>query len=226
MNLDITIKGDSLVVQALSSAPKQVAAGQRRAKNRAASRLRTQGVRRIGQRVHLKASYIREQISLRNAKGDGPATVTGRTRETRMDRFPNRQLTKRGKGGKSVPAGISVRIKRGRGPITLSSAFYVPLRKGKRDGAGGQGIAMRTAAIEALGRVGAGQGIRSDAEGFGTFGQTAGRGAREYEVLHSSSIRDMLADELDGDLTADIRRYYAQQLQAELRRATARARRA
>lgn len=226
MKLSISVKGDSVVIQELSGFPKLVAAGQRRAKNNAASRLRTQGTRRIGQRVHLKASYIRGRIELVRATGDKPARVIGRARETRMDRFPNRQIMARGKSGKMRKAGIQVRIKRGRPPITITSAFYVPLRRGQAEAGGGLGIALRMSVLDRISRRGQeAMGYREDATGFGGMGEIAGAGRRRYAVLHASSIRDLLEDELDQGLADDVQTYYAQQVENEVQRAIARGRR-
>lgn len=213
MDLTIKVQRHALVLQALLETPKLAAAGQRRAINRAASRLRTQGVRRIAARVNLKSAYVRERLELRQATpATNSAAVRARARETRMDRLPNRQITKRGKNGAPRHAGIQVRIKKGRSAEALASAFYVPLRSGKSDSGNGMGIAVRTSVLQKLG-------YRGDS------GSAGGSGSRRYEVLHTSSIRDLLADEVRGGLGDEILNYYQVQTDSEMRRAIVRARR-
>ena len=227
MNPNVRILSDGAAVTDLQALPRNVAAGQRRAKNRSATRLRALGTQAIGKLVNLRASYIRERLELRNASTQQPeAEVRARTRQTRMDRFPWRQLRKRGKNGRMRKAGISVRIKRGRAAQAIPSAFTVPLRSGKTDGAGGLGIAVRLSVLmkisgEALGRIG----YEEDTEGFGGMGEVGGKGKGKYVILHSTSVRDLFQDVVESGLGDEIQKYYVGQLNAEMQRALARGRR-
>ncbi|HVT35715.1 MAG TPA: hypothetical protein VHE37_09025, partial [Nevskiaceae bacterium] len=142
-------------------------------------------------------SYVRSRIELREASGpDGPATVKARARETRLDRFRYRQLWTRGKNGRRRAAGIAVQVKRGRPMQTLKGAFLVPLKRGREAGAGGMAIALRPKGSK-----------------------------RAYEVLYSSSVRDLLKDQVENKgLGAEIAAYYEQQIALEAQRSIARAR--
>lgn len=213
MNLHISIKPYGVALQALFEVPKLAEQGQRRAANRTASRLRTRSIKGIGEVTFLKAAYVRERIAIRQARPGQPgAALVARRRETRTDRFPYRQVFARGARGQRVKAGISVRIKRGRPPETIASAFLVPLkRRNAEPGTNGTGIAIRTDVLRQLGQ-------NIDKSSLG------GRGSRQYEVLHSSSVRDLFVDQVRNGQGDDALRFYALQVETELRRALRRGR--
>ena len=217
MNVTLTLAGSgNFVLRGLQASPGLVQAGTRRAVNRTLSRARTQGAKGIGQRLHLKGAYIRERMETFRATAQTPtALLRVRKRETRMDRFPHRQLTTRGRNGGRKPAGIQVRIRKDRAPKVLRSAFLVPLKKGKRSaGAGGFGIAVRTSVLQQL--------------GYGrTLNQSnlGGSGSRRYEVLHTTSLADAMRDVLGAGLNRELDRYYRQQMDSEMKRALERTKR-
>lgn len=212
MNLTIEVKVDRVRLRQLEGAPKLLDAGQRRAINRAATRLRAQAVKRIAARVNLKSGYLREKLELYKAGPNRPfGSVVGRARGTRLDRFPHRQVTRSGKTARKN-AGVAVRVKRGNSARTIKSAFRVPLRSGRTDGAGGFGIAVRTSLLAQLG-------IDE------LPGAQGGSGKRRYQVLYSLSVAQLLRQEIErSNLDEEIRAYYADQLDKELRRAVARLR--
>jgi hypothetical protein len=214
VNLSITTRYNQLRLTALASAGQHVDAGQRRAQNRAAARLRAQAVKRIGQRVNLKAGYLRERIELYPSTTTKPqATVRARRRPTRLDRFPYRQLT-RSRRGKTKRAGIAVRVLRGQGRKVIHSAFEVPLKWGRNGdpGSSGHGIAVRVDVLRRLGKTLDG-------------GSQGGSGSRRYQVLYSLSLAEMMQREIDTGVLDDTRRYYQQQVDLEMQRAISRSRR-
>lgn len=212
MNLTIETKVNAVRLRALAEAPRQVAQGQRRAINRTATRLRAQAVKGIGARVNLRAGYLRERLELYRSGPNRPfASVVGRKRATRLDRFPNRQVFERGKTITRKRSGISVRVTRSGGGKRIVSAFLVPLRRGKEGGAGGFGIAVR---VSELARLGIDE----------LAGAQGGSGSRRYQLLYSLSLAQLFQRQLESGLDQDVIAYYAAQLNAEMRRALARAR--
>lgn len=185
----------AIVVRAMLEASQYVDAGQRRAQNRTAARGRTQGARRIAGRVTLAAVYIRERTQVVAATPSRPvATIRTRARETRLDRFKHREFQLPDRKG-TKRTFIAVQVKRGRPAAVLPGAFKVPLKRGRELAAGGLAIAMRP------------KGSR-----------------RAYEVLYSSSVRDLFRDEIEQHgLGAGLQAYYVEQVDAEARRAIARA---
>lgn len=212
MNLSIRVE-DRRAIVGLKDVPTYGIAGLRRAINRTTSRLRSRAIVGIRNRVNLKASYLREHINVFNATGTRTsATVVGRRRATRLDRFPSRQVYRESKSGKRIRGGIEVRVFKNKPGVLLYSGFYVPLRAGKKDSANGRGIAVRTSVLRA-------QGENLDSGSFG------GEGARRYEVLHSLSVASLFDRELQGPLLPETNAYFQAQVRAELERAKARARR-
>lgn len=208
MNLTITTRFNQVRLTQLAKTPELVTIGMRRAINRAASRLRTQAVKRIGGRVNLKSAYLRERIELFPSTGTKPqATVLARRRPTRLDRFPNRQIRRRGKN-----AGISVRVLKEGGAKRIASGFLVPLKRGRREGAGGFGIAVRTSVLRRLGKT-----IDKGALG--------GSGSRQYQVLFSLSLAELMRREIETGVLDEVRAYYERQVELEIQRAASRSRR-
>ncbi|HEU4589375.1 MAG TPA: hypothetical protein VFS13_00590 [Steroidobacteraceae bacterium] len=215
MNLTLQFRGHLLVLEALKNTGQYAAQGQARAINRTASRTRTQAVKRIGKRMFLKAAYLREHIEIRRQALPThlQAILRTRARETRLDRFPNKQVYDRAKNGGQKRAGVRVQIKRGRPARLIKSAFMVPVRRGKQDGAGGMGIAVRVDVLRKLGYP-------------VDTGSLGGKGSRKYEVLHTTSIRDLFRDEIEREgLGDELQAYYEAQTDAEIKRAIVRARR-
>lgn len=213
MNLSIRVTTNAAHLKALGDIPKYVEAGDRRAANRSLSRLRSLAVQRIGRRVSLRASYIRDRLQISPATpAKRTASLLARRRPTRLDRFPHRQIYRRS-NGKLRKAGISVQVMRG-GRKTIPSAFLVPLRRGRdtAPGSGGYGIAVRTEVLRRLGKT-------MDA------GAQGGSGSRRYQVLFSLSMAELMRREIDTGVTDEVRRYYEQQMALELQRAVSRSRR-
>lgn len=210
MDLTVTTRFNAVRLTQLAATPQLVDAGMRRAINRAASRLRTEAVKRIGRRVNLKAGYLRERIELfPSTTGRPQAAVVARRRPTRLDRFPHSQRTRRGR-----KAGIAVRVLRGAGARPIPSGFLVPLKRGRNSepGSGGMGIAVRTSVLRRLGKT-------IDAGALGNSG------SRQYQVLFSLSLAEMMRREIDNGVLDETRAYYERQVTAEIARAAARSRR-
>lgn len=174
-----------------------------RARNRTAQFVRTLGQRTVRQRLALPAAYVRDRVLIEQATLAKPtAVVRVPRRQTRIDRFRYRQLTKAGKDGQRRNAGIGVTIFPGEGDV-LPSAFTVPLKQGRTGGAGGTGIAIR---LDVLRRLGKNVDNTS----------TGGDGRRRYEVLHTSSIRDVFADDYATEIGPAAARLYQAQTEREL----------
>ncbi len=182
-----------------------------RARNRTAQFVRTQGQRTVRKRLALPAAYVRDRILIRQATlEDQTASVRVPRRQTRFDRFRFRELTKAVPGGGRRGAGIAITLHPGEREV-LPSAFTVPLRRGRDEGGGGTGIAIRTEVLRRLG---------SAVDGSAT----GGAGRRRYEVLHTSSIRDVFSDGYQTEIGPKAAAIYQQQTERELANAIRRTR--
>jgi len=142
-----------------------------RAVNAVAAKNMTRARREIVSSVNLSASYVRERMALRKAgPSQTTATIYARRRATRLATYGAKQVTRKDQGAKrgaghyggkrwgihagsgdarrniaagSVPAGITVAVKRGAGRKKLPGAFFMPLRAGKADGLNGMGVFIR-----------------------------------------------------------------------------------
>ncbi|PWN56216.1 hypothetical protein [Abyssibacter profundi] len=212
MDVRLAFEGERAVLSALATSERYARAGLRRAANRAASRLRTRAVKGITGEWHLKASYVRGRLHVGQAAGGhANAYVRARRRATLTARFPHRQVYRTRKG-RRIKAGVSVRIRRGRGPQRIYSGFLVPLKRGNQSaGSLGQAIAVRTSVLRRLGK-------RIDA------GSVGGSGARQYQVLHTTSVLEMFREQVErGEVLTDVQRYFLEQVDKEMQRAIARA---
>lgn len=181
--LSVDLEGDVVVQHVLREIPKRAPYAIARTFNRAIVHGRKLAIPAMQALRNLKTGYLRDRIEVRRAS---PANLEARLvaprRGTLLSRFPFRQLYStasmlRGTTSRGVrvnygvkrrlKAGIQVEIKPGRLEI-LRGAFLVPLKRGKVAGAGGLGIAIREK----------GQG-------------------RRFEVLHSTSVHDVLGDVLE-----------------------------
>lgn len=109
--------------------------------NKVARAVRADALERIFEQSLLPRSYVRERIVLvRASPGNPEAIIKSPKRGVLLTRYPYRQLYKRGKSGKRIAAGISIRIKPGRAPIR-APWFVRRLRAGQQSGAGALGIA-------------------------------------------------------------------------------------
>lgn len=212
MEVDLRFDNEKAVLEAIRESERLATAGLKRAANRAATRLRARAVKGIGQQWHLKASYIRSHLQVGRDRGGAPrAYVRARRRATLMSRFPHRQVT-RSRGGKRIKAGISVRIRKGRGPVRIRSGFLVRLKRGKQENAGRMGIAVRTKVLRELGY----------SIDRGSLGEA---GSRQYQVLHTTSVMDMFRWQVERmGLDEEVRAYFLEQVNKEMKRAIARAR--
>lgn len=199
--LSVDLEGDTVVQHVLREIPRRAPHAIARSFNRALVHARTIAIPAMRQLRNLKPGYLRERIELRRASPHNvEARLVAPRRGTLLSRFPFRQLyakvtiLRRGttRGGVRVNYGTTVRRKAGvqvevkPGRIEiLRGAFLVPLRRGKGAG-GGVGIAIRT------------KGAR-----------------RHFEVLHSTSVHDVLGDVLEP--TAErMRPFLTRQLLHEL----------
>jgi hypothetical protein len=201
--LDIDMEGDALVQHFLRELPRRAPAAISRAFNRTIVHARQLALPAMQAKRALKTGYLRERIEIRRAT---PANVEARLRAPRrgtlLSRFPFRQVYSnwRVRGGftektrKRNKAGIQVEIKPGRVEI-LRGGFLVPLKRGTVAGAGGMGIAIREP------------------------GQR-----KRFEVLHSTSVHDVLGDVLP-ETAERMRPFLTRQLLHELEYEIARLRR-
>lgn len=138
-----------------------------RAINAVAAKTLTRSRRLIVDQVNLGHAYVRERMSLRRANpGQLSATISARTRSTRLATYGARQVTKKApkpvKGSRrfgvqsgsgdsmrgipkgSVPHGIRVGVKRGGARKRMPGAFFMPLLAGKVAAGNGMGVFIRT----------------------------------------------------------------------------------
>ena len=122
----------------------------RRVLNKQIRKTRTRSSREIRGELSLKKDRVDASLDIEKATlSNLAAKVVAKRRGVLLSRFPNRQLTRRGKTKPRVNAGISVRVKKGGSFQKLKTGFKLQLKSGnKRSGDdGGEqrfGIAIRT----------------------------------------------------------------------------------
>jgi hypothetical protein len=192
--LSVDLEGDAVVQHFVRELPRRAPRAIARAFNRSIVHARAQAIPAIRQLRNLKPGYLRERLEiLRATAARVEARLVAPRRGTLLSRFPFRQLRAtytplRGKkAGRTVKrkAGIQVEIRPGR-PEILPGAFLVPLRRGNVAAAGGLGVALRPAGSR-----------------------------RHFEVLHSTSVHDVLGDVLEP-VAERMRPFLTRQLLHEL----------
>ncbi|WP_435102356.1 phage tail protein [Arhodomonas sp. AD133] len=192
------IDGLAEVRSALGKAGSVSRKAARLAINDTARRMRTAGSKAIREQVNLKAKYVNDRLRItEKATDDSPfAIISGRRRETRLDRYGAKQLTRKAKhpsrsegdplrgipAGKKA-AGISVKVKRGGPRKKMRGAFFIPLKD-----SGGLGVATRT-----------------------------GKGKNAYEVEHGPSVHQVWRD-VREDLAPEAEERLNSEFQRQLKR--------
>lgn len=156
MKISLTLSGaDQLknLAAKIKQYPAQAALAGVAAANDVSETVITSASNNIASRYNLPASYVRERFKLYRAINGQPAIVGARKRSTRLDRFAAQQLTTAAPRAKGDPrrgiapgrkqAGVSVHVNRTKGRKSMPGSFFIPLRAGKTDGAGGMGVFWR-----------------------------------------------------------------------------------
>lgn len=95
--------------------------------NTVGRRTRTRSWRAIRDEVHLKPSYIEDEVNFIPATPEELRVIIyARRKGVTLSQFPNRQLYRRGKGGRRVKAGVEVQVGQGWTEL-IEGAFIAPI---------------------------------------------------------------------------------------------------
>lgn len=95
--------------------------------------------------VNLDKAYVQKHLFIhkRASAKKLQTVIRGTVRGVLLSRYGAQQVTRAGKGRSQVKAGISVKIKPTGRRITMASAFFIRLKRGKAAGEGALGVAIR-----------------------------------------------------------------------------------
>ena len=202
MSYGVQLIGLDQALQTYADMPDKVMRAAYRSINKVAAKGRTQASRDIRTRYNLTTAYVNQYLTLQNATSKRlEAVIRARQRGVQLSRYDARQLTVAAKTAtgdmrRGIPpgrkqAGVSFEVVRQKGRVRVRRFFLIPLMRGTIDGGNGFGVAVRT-----------------------------GRGKRDYEVLHTISVDQMLRwlrPQYVGDMQAELAVVFQNQLSYELR---------
>ncbi len=155
MQFSVDVTGLEALAARLAAAGLSMERVRRMAINTVARKTMTRSRREIVTQVNLKASYVKERMTLKTATSASPvAVITARRRATRLATYGAKQVTRaarrakgdsrRGIGPGRKQAGVSVSVKAGGSRKRMDGAFFMPLRAGQAAGGNGMGVFVRT----------------------------------------------------------------------------------
>lgn len=212
------------LVKDLNNAAEILGRAEYRAINKVAAKAMTRSRREIVSQVNLTDSYVRERMTLTQARSDSPvAIISARVRPTTLSTYGAKVVTApapnaKGDARRLIPAGrkgvgVTVAVKKGGTRKLIRGAFVMPLKAGAVAANNGMGVFVRSGS---RGEAQAKQaGLRTGKAGGGVV---AGGLKHLYGPSVDQVFRGVISD-IEKDVAADLEKTVADQTEFEVRKA-------